>query len=357
MPRYFPSKPQGVHTDDNDTRDPVRMSSVTHFKLIAGVGLALTSALTIGCGGSDDGDEFGRRRPNAPFSGAAEIGEGTGVQEVDFPDSPANPNERYADYAPFVFRDADGAQRLREWMLDDDGITYYERGCTVGEADGPEWGNCTAWTSGQIGDLGLGSIGKLSSLSAFAYEDTHEGKWYVVQTAFNEAGDTRVGRICPLGNFETDWASCSGWNELALDAAALGVSGAELFRGDVAFAQTTTGGDFVVTERLLSIDGSTEWTRSCTTTYQDFFGTSACSWTSSRDIASVTPNVPAIRGRGGFVYEDAGQKVYRETILSVTGTGSMSRECLLTDTGIDLASCRPWTARSIANLRVSEGQL
>ena len=109
--------------------------------------------------------------------------------------------EFYRDLSAFVYRNLAGHQTLEQWLIDETGEVYWTRSCTVGDKGGVQWNNCSSWdTAHAVADLGLPGFGPISGMNTYVWQEQEGGTTYqrVAQTVFNERGDMRMGRICPI---------------------------------------------------------------------------------------------------------------------------------------------------------------
>jgi hypothetical protein len=324
-------------------------------------------SVMVGCGGGTD--TVGSPSDHADKSGPTTAFETSADEPTTAPEHKDSPRfqdvERFRDYAAFAYMDRFGQQHLSQWLLADDGIVYFSRTCPIAERNGVLWNQCDAWTHyGQpVSELGTGGFSKLNGLNSYVYsrglDDDGNAIQYVVQTAFEDQGEQRRGRVCPIDVSEgPQWKDCTDWEKLSVVSRDLRVPDVYAFRDEMMFTYKSEAGDDMFSQTLLSVDGSQTWNRSCPTVGGSPFVTKDCEFGEMLSVrASVGVQVHAINGRGAYVYFDGAQQILAETVIGVDGTTAQRRECPIYEKGIDREGCGNWSTFNLKELHKTQGQL
>ena len=256
----------------------------------------------------------------------------------------------FRDYAAYSFTDRTGRQWLSQMLLNMDGAAYSQRFCPIHDVLGTLWDKCEAWDIGiQTADLGIG-VHFISGLGTFVFRDTSDTQ-ILAQTAFTAHGDERLGRTCPILDKRPVLEQCSAWKKLAALSSDLGIDGVAVFRGDDTYAFVDLNNVSVFAQRVLSIDGSQSWHRSCSSTGMLFDGAKGCEWSSATSITNLDLyGATRLSGWGAHVYLNNAHQVFSETAISEDGTKSARRECLFGNRAVDARTCSPWSYRSLGNV-------
>ena len=276
-------------------------------------GAVLGMSVLVGCGGGTDTvaspEQSGKDRPTTVFGASAE----EQTNAPDHKDAPRlNDVESFRDYAAFAYSDRFNQQHLSQWLLEKDGLVYFSRTCPIAERDGVTWNQCTAWTHyGQpVSELGTGGYSKLNGLNSYVFSgglDSDGNKiQYVAQTAFEDLGEQRRGRVCPIDASEGPlWKECTDWEKLSLVSKDLQIADTYAFRDDFMFTFKNAAGDDMFSQTLLSVDGSQTWNRSCPSKGGSPYVAKDCEFGEMISVrASVGVQVHAINGRGAYIYMD-----------------------------------------------------
>lgn len=268
--------------------------------------------------------------------------------------------EIYRDISAFVYRDQYKHQILQQWLVDETGTLYWTRACRVADKGGVEWNNCTSWDlPHDVADLGLPGFGPIAGMNTYVWaeNDGQRDHQFLAQTIFNERGDQRVGRVCPIER-EVLWANCSDWEKLAIDTQSLNVPGALSLRDDFYFSYQNADHQAVVVQSVLSIDGSLMWDRQCPSLFgSPAISTSQCGFGSRAPLRDYAIRMAAVAGGAQYVYQDGLNQVLSQTLIAVDGTKSYHRSCTVTPKGVDWGNCEPFTASTITQLRVTQAPL
>ncbi len=336
-----------------------------HLRLSV-AGAVLGMSVLVGCGGGTDTvaspDEQAKGHPTTVFGSAAE-------EQADAPEHKDAPRfqdvESFRDYAAFAYSDRYGQQHLSQWLLSNDGLVYFSRTCPIGARDGVTWNQCDAWTHyGQpVSELGISGFTKLNGLSSYVFSggvDVDGDKiQYVAQTAFDDGGEQRRGRVCPIDASEGPrWSECTDWDKLSAVSKDLGVTNVFRFRDDFTFAFKNDAGGDMFSQTLLSVDGAQTWNRACASKGGSPFASKDCEFGATTSVRnSVGVQVHSISGRGAYVYMDGVQQIIAETVIGEDGTTASKRECPIHDKGIDYDACGNWSTFTLKELHKTQGAL
>lgn len=268
--------------------------------------------------------------------------------------------EVYRDMSAFVYRDQYNHQILQQWLVDDTGTLYWRRECKVADKGGVQWNNCTSWDlPHDVSDLGLAGFGPIAGMNTYVWTETSGAQhWqHLAQTVFNERGDQRMGRVCPIERTVL-WDQCSPWDKLAIETQQLDVPGALSLRDDFYFSYVNLDNENVLVQNVLSIDGSLMWDRQCVSTFgAPYVLSSRCGFGSNAPLRDFGIKMAAIAGGGQYVYQDGSNQLLAQTFISVDGTKSYHRTCTVTPKGVEWDSCEPFTASTVTQLRVTQAPL
>jgi hypothetical protein len=276
--------------------------------------------------------------------------------------NPEDAIEVYRDVAMFVYRDVHNSQILSQWLIDDNGQTYWTRLCRIGDKGGVLWNTCSSWDVGHdIADLGLPSFGPIAGMNTYTFmtkDELGHTQQMLQQTIFNERGDERMGRICPIVR-EPLWDQCTTWSKLAMTTEQMQVPGALSLRDDFYFSYTNLDGESVLVQNVLSIDGSLMWDRYCVTAKggAPYVSANECGFGARSPLKEFDIRVSAIAGGAQYTYDSGGIPVLAQTFVSVDGTKAYSRSCNITLKGVAWSDCGPFQATSLAQLRVTQAPL
>jgi hypothetical protein len=332
-----------------------------HFCLTIALG-ACAVGFMVGCAGNVAPDEGGTLTHKTP----PPVGSDSTVDETPITaTSPARdtvaPGEAYRDVAAVAFADKIGHQWLKQWVINSAGTGYWDRSCPIMERGGPDWANCTSWGPGfYVSELGLPGFGPLSGMSAYLYQDASDGEHtqWIAQTVYNENGDTRMGRVCPIEDRDVVWSLCSEWNKLEFSSAWFNISAAQVFRDEEMLAYKDGTGADVFQHTLFSVDGSLSWSRSCASDGgQPWINPRTCEFGATTPVSDLNIKPGVISGQAGYVYTDALGPVYAQTVFSVSGTAAARRICPITTTGVDWQNCSAFVSERLDNLREYMGPL
>lgn len=268
--------------------------------------------------------------------------------------------ELYRDAAMFVYRDGNGKQILSQWLIDEAGEAYFTRACRVGDKGGVLWNTCSAWDSGHhIADLGLPEFGPIAGMNAYVWtgqQGSYESQW-LAQTVYNERGDMRMGRVCPIVR-SPQWQECTDWTKLAVATEEMMVPGALAIRDDFYFSYKNADNESVLVQNVLSIDGSLMWNRECVTPYASPFVPSyKCGFSNSELLKNFGIRLTAVAGGSQYIYTDNEEQKLGQTLFSVDGTKAYHRVCSVTTSGVDWNKCEPFTANTLTQARITQAPL
>jgi hypothetical protein len=271
------------------------------------------------------------------------------------------PGEIYRDTSSFVYRDGGGHQVLEQWLIDESGSAYWNRACRVADKGGVQWNNCTSWDiAHDIADLGLPSFGPIAGMNTYVWSEPVAGNrtaQRLAQTVFNERGDMRMGRVCPIERVPL-WDECTDWKKLAIETEKLDIPGASAVRDDSYFSYTNADSDSVIVQSVLSIDGSLMWDRSCVTeSGSPLVSSFRCGFGTRTPLREFGIRPVAVAGSGQYVYQDGLKQVLSQTLISVDGTKAYHRSCEVTQRGVEWTECEPFTATTISQLRITQAPL
>jgi hypothetical protein len=262
--------------------------------------------------------------------------------------------EVYRDAATFVYRDGSNKQILSQWLIDESGHTYWNRSCRIGDKGGPIWSSCSSWDKAHdIADLGLPGFGPISGMNTYAWIEMSAGypRQYVAQTVFDERGENRMGRVCPILR-QPLWEECTDWNKLAVVTEQLEVPGATSLRDDFYFQYTNADSEVVLVQSVLSIDGSLMWDRHCVSAQGNpLIPAWQCGFGTRFPLKEFGIRLGAMAGGAQYVYQDGDTQKLNQTMISVDGTKAYHRGCTVTPRGVDWSNCEPMTASTITQLR------
>lgn len=268
--------------------------------------------------------------------------------------------EIYRDAAMFVYIDGNGKQILQQWLLDETGEVYFLRACRVGDKGGVLWNTCSAWDNGHhIADLGLPEFGSVSGMNTYVWVDqngSYKQQW-LAQTVYNERGDMRMGRVCPIVR-EPLWKECTDWNKFASSTEHMAVPGANAIRDDFYFSYRNADDEAVLVQNVLSIDGSLMWNRECVTQYASPFVPSyKCGFSDKYVLKNFGIGLTAMAGGAQYVYHDGAEQKLGQSFFSVDGTKSYHRVCTVTPNGVNWSECEPFTANTLVQARLTQTPL
>ncbi|MEO6418759.1 MAG: hypothetical protein ABIP39_05100 [Polyangiaceae bacterium] len=277
-------------------------------------------------------------------------------------------DETYRDYAAYTYTDRAGTQMLSQWLISDDGVSYWSRNCKLGEKGGPDWSTCHAWgASRPIAGLGLPEFfGAVAGMGSFVFiknsdpdrKPMYDTQW-VAQTVFSERGDVRIGRVCPIEDTGANYANCNDWTSLEVLSAELEIGEASAFRDDSMYTYKDASGTDVFAQSLLSPDGTATWERSCPSLGGSPFVTvKECTFGAQTKMAKLGIDAASVSGRGWYLYMDGDVQKAAETIISADGRNSSRRICVVnTTSGIDWSGCGDWTTSSLVKASTSVAPL
>lgn len=261
----------------------------------------------------------------------------------------------------FVYRDALGKQVLEQWLIDESGQVYWNRSCRVADKGGVEWNNCSSWDIGHdVADLGLPGFGPIAGMNTYVWTETldhNRTAQHLAQTVFNERGDVRMGRVCPVERSPL-WSECTDWEKLAIETEKLEVPGALALRDDSYFSYTNADSESVVVHSVLSVDGSLVWDRTClTTSGSPIVSSTKCGFGARAPLRDFGIRMAAVAGGGQYVYRDGTNQVLSQTFIAVDGAKAYHRSCSVNARGVEWSECEPFTATTITQLRVTQAPL
>jgi hypothetical protein len=329
-------------------------------------------ALLVGCAADDSGtglNEFKGYPPGEPEQGSSTVDQigvkapGLGKAGLDGPGFNGQPSygddrPHFRDYAAYSWVDRGGGQWVSQTLLLLDGTTFFTRTCSVDARNGVRWTECDPWSPGlDIADLGVG-FAAASGLGAFVFTDPATKRPTLIQTALSLNGAVRMGRSCPVDDKHVDLTSCSPWDKFEQLAVDLGVPGQPSFRDQDTYVFTDSTGQTQYVNRLLAGDGTQSWSQTCTSPTAVVEASKQCEFQAPIAVSELgIPNASFVSSFGGFVYEQAGRQIYAETAISMDGTKTGRRECLIDPVAkeIDRGKCSQWAYEPLDTVLKSGG--
>ena len=309
-------------------------------------------------------------RPATPFGTAVDGVRGSQtINPGDWGSPPSNEvAQAYRDYAAYTFTDRVGNQILSQWLISDDGVSFYARHCNVKSKGGPDWSSCQAWgESRPVANLGLPPFfGPIAGMGAFVFirnddplrKPLYDTQW-VAQTVFSERGDVRLGRVCPIENDRANYANCNDWTSLEVLSADFGIGESNAFRDDSMYMYRDATGTDVFAQSILSPDGTVTWERSCPSLGgSPYVSIKSCGFGPQVKMAKLGIDAPSVSGRGWYLYMDGGTQRAAETVISADGHSSSRRICPVNPTtGIDWSGCDAYTTNALVKASTSNSPL
>lgn len=340
------------------------MRGTIYPKLAAVLGLVTLTACAEGVDPGPNPESGQTGRPTTTESAATSDNNLPSVQQivpshVGGNDGPVA--EVYRDLSAFVYFANDNQQVLQQWLIDVDGNSYWTRSCTIApKGGGVQWNNCSSWdVAHAIADLGLPGFGPIAGMSTYVWteQDADHARQYLAQSVWNERGDQRMGRICPILR-EPLWNQCTDWSKLESDTSDLAVPGGMSLRDDFYYSYKNTDGEDVMVQTMLSIDGSVMWDRSCVSAgASPLVPSYKCGFNDRSMLSAYNIRWAAVAGGAQYTYNDGDHQTLAQTLISVDGTKSYHRTCEVTPKGVDWTSCEPFTATTLGQVRYTQAPL